>query len=204
MELNDLKEAWQNIEPDKDNFLSNKSKNTETMIKQKSQSIAQQIRNRFYLESLIGVVVILFVALTPTIHGEVKAAFIGAIGLLMAFFTPTLIRFYKLIDGLEIIDGSLKESLRRNVISFEEFLKYYIKINTIFAIITSIFVFGILRYYQLQGTMAVNLPNTWLNFIFLVSITCLAIIPITKWYINSMYGGYAKRLRTLSEEIESE
>ncbi len=204
MELNDLKAAWQNSEPEKDNFLNSKSKNTEMLIKQKSQSIAHQIRNRFYLEIIIGLICFLIVAFAPFVKTEIKIAYLCCALVIIIIFTPTLIRFHNLIQSMEVYNGSLKEAIFSNVNSFEHFLKYYIKINTILTVFALILSLVVLRYFQFQGKIVVHFPKSLPQFIIFTTITCIAVIPITKWYINFLYGNYAKRLRTLLEEIESE
>lgn len=204
MELDNLKNIWQKIEPTDSNSSFINQEKIETMIKQQSKSIAQQIRNRFYLEIMMSIVVIFFIIIDTFLPFQVRIAVLGSGLLLMIPFTPVLIRFYKLIKTLDIAEGSLKESLKHNVHAFDEFLHYYIKINTVLGVLAIVATLSILRYYKNLGVIGTPFPDDVVRFIILAVISSIAMIPVTKWYINNMYGQYAKQLHKLLKDVEEE
>lgn len=204
MELDHLKELWQQQEPEK------VSGNLRQFLGKKSNGpIAKMKRNLLY--ELIVVIITYGVA---TIY--FFTAFAGRMNtlawvylILAVIFIVYFIMKNKLLNEMECMACQVKSNLSRQVATLEKYVRYYLIVGTavfpLFVLYTYFILIPEVRFIRGSDNLSEKgLTFFWLSTVWVISTIVLTIIVynLNKCYVNKLYGKHIKKLKLMLEQME--
>jgi hypothetical protein len=202
MELDNLKELWQQLDTEK---IHGDEQEITRIIQQRSQSPVAKMKRNLLIE-LIVVIVLYSIAIwnfMSTSMGRYSeiAILLLFVGLLFLFY------YYKknrLLKQMQCVTCEVRSNLQRQLTTLEKYVQFYFVCGTILTPVA---------YFASGAIVMLNYPNEAVasgftasrSYILFIAIGLLITIGsyfLNKWYIRKLYGQHIKRLRILLHQME--
>lgn len=211
MNLDDLKQAWQN-----QITLSKKMSEADLLNifnKPSASPVAKMKRN---LKSELIFILISFSAMSVYYfiffgwkHVAVPIVYISFVVLFLVYYQYKS----KLLNKMLCVGCHVKSNITLQVNTLEKLVKNYLVVGTIICTAAIIFIFKI-EYYLTEATFLNNSLLVYSKGLSVILfILCWAFIIISlnqliywanKWYLNKLYGQHIAQLKELLEQLEEE
>jgi hypothetical protein len=203
MELDHLKELWQQQEPEK------VSGNLRQFLGKKSRGpIARMKRNLLY--ELIVVIITYGLA---TIYFFTPAGRLDSLAwiylILALIFIIYFIRKNKLLNEMECMACQVKSNLSRQVATLEKYVRYYLIAGTAVFPLFIVYAYFIVIPEISFVRGKTNSSDGGLTFFWETTIWVSATITLTiiiyylnKWYVKKLYGKHINKLKLMLEQME--
>jgi len=208
METNDLKSIWkkhtnEKIERD---LLSEEELNR--MRYSKSKSMIRKIKNGIVFELTFTALMVMVISyfLRMELHIVIEIAIV-IMDLAFLFLLGVYFQYLRTVQQHKIETINLRENLKKLIEEIERVLNFLFIISVILIPIGGLFGY-IVGFFIGAEKEAEEVFKSTTNLIILptvIAIITLIGFPLTKWYLNFMYGRHVKKLKeTLNELIQEE
>lgn len=206
MELEDLKEIWQQYASHQAEKTSLNEQEIKKLLKGKTQTAISYINRSIVKEGGSLILLTLILAAASLIYGDVltRLFFIPILGICVVY-TIYYIFNYQQINKIAINEDKLKDTLHNLINTLEAYLRTYFYGNLILSPITflSSFLYGALIFRDKTASQALE-SSTIISGLIIFGVIMLFIYPIMRWHIKRNYGQYLEELKKYAKELEAE
>lgn len=208
MELDALKEVWQDAHTKSDSATTN-SEIIEILNKSPKSPVAKMMRNVLIEMALIivlfgGVALLYFIAFDKRFISIAWVYVITAVLYVFYYYQK-----WKLLRSMQCVACQVKDNLQKQVNKLTAYIRFYLISSTV--IVPAVFLFlGLLFYFKFpEGKFAPVFPPskgitlfTWIMWVlFLTAVTLFAWWG-NRYFINKLYGQHILRLKELLKQME--
>lgn len=199
MELDQLKQMWQEQEPRTTRGLSD-------IIGKRSNSPIAKMKRNLILELVVVVIsfgsIVLYYLSEFQGRFQLISWFYGIIGLL---FLVYFFFKYRLLHEMECMACQVKSNLSKQVSTLEKFTKLYLWAGTALMPLVMAFFYFYLNQNLPERSgprVAVFSPLSLALFLFITLVVTVPMYFLNKWYIRKLYGRQIERLKEMLEQME--
>jgi len=204
MELDNLKELWQQQETEK------VPENLRHLLGKKSQGpIAKMKRN---LKAELIVVVVTYGVAIFTFFNFLSGQ-LNSLAWVYLFFAIVFIIYFlmknRLLNEMECMACQVKSNLKKQVATLEKYVRFYLFAGTAIVPLLALYSYYILipQFRFVHGNN--NIPKESITFIVESAIWLGGSIVLTivcyflnKWYVKKLYGNHINKLKLMLEQME--
>jgi hypothetical protein len=204
MELDNLKELWQQQEP------GMASENLSRLLAKKSKGPIAKMKRNLRIE-LIVVVVTYGLAILYFLTA--LAGQLNSLAWLYLFLAIVFIIYFarknRLLNEMECVACQVKSNLSKQVVTLEKYIRFYLIAGTAIIPILALYSYFVLipKIWFIHGNR--NLPETSLTILTEMLVWLLATLALTvvcyflnKWYVKKLYGNHIDKLKLMLEQME--
>jgi uncharacterized membrane protein (Fun14 family) len=207
MDTNDLKSIWKKhtdkkVEEDKLN------EDELNRIKySKSKSMIQKIKNGIIFELLVSAIMVIIISyyLIKDLHIVIEISIVF-LDIVFIFLLGVYFQYLRTIQKHKIHSINLKENLKLLIEEIERILKFLYLVSVAIIPIAAVFSY-IVGFFIGAGEDASNVFSSTKNLILfptIIGIATLIGFPLTKWYLQFMYGRHLNKLKRTLKELSQE
>lgn len=202
MELDNLKELWQNLANE-----NNKRNDQDIMqiMRQKSQSPVSKMKRNLFVELIVVIVLYAgsiwyFIATSMGRYSEISILLL-LIGLLFLYY---YYRKNKLLRQMQCITCEVRSSLQQHLTTLEKYVRFYFIAGTILTPIAYFASGAVVLLNYPDGSVASGFTQSrsYVVFVAIGLIITVGTYFLNKWYIRKLYGQHIDGLRTLLHQME--
>lgn len=204
MDIDNLRNIWREHtyrEVEKDKFSEEELKK---VLRGKSKSMVSKIRRSLNFElvfsSIMTIVIAYFLRMEMPLIVEIAVMLLI---LIFLFLLGVYFAFVRNVNKYDLKSDNLKQDLEKLVKELDSLTKFIIKITVVLAPIGTLlgYIFGL----YMGGPETFNAIFGSSENLIIMSITvvvaAVALYPITKLYVNFMYGRHIKNLKSYLNEL---
>ncbi len=200
MELDQLKELWQQQEPDKT------PQNILPLLGKKSNGPIAKMKRNLRWELIVVIVtygfciVYFFTALAGQLNTLAWLYLIMAVAFIVYFFMKN-----RLLNEMECMSCQVKSNLSKQVRVLEKYVRFYLISGTaiipLLALYSYYFLIPQVRFTNGNSNLPENMVNTSIAWLLVVVLT-FAFYFINKWYVKKLYGNHINKLKLMLDQME--
>lgn len=202
MELEDLKNIWQQGDP----FKPRQEKEIVRMLKGSSRSIINKLRRNIWLELVLTFaawMVLLYYSFKSN-EGAMKWALISFLVLFLGYIIY-YIKKLRILNQFEARQENIRTHLQSLIHDLDAYLKFYRRSYTL--LYPTCFVLVLLFVVMDYGVEGLLYAFTDIRVILFMSFIAIIFIVslfwFTNWYLRKLYGNHLEKLRKLLEDIQA-
>ncbi|HEX5169430.1 MAG TPA: hypothetical protein VFW11_09665 [Cyclobacteriaceae bacterium] len=201
MELDDLRNIWQNAE----RFKLKQEEEISSMLKRRSKSIITKLKWSVWFEltfTIIAGLLLLYYSFSIP-DGALRWSFMAFLAIFLGYIIY-YVKKIRILHRFEESKGNIKTNLEILISDLEAYLKFYEKSYSIMypMYMVMVFLFVIIDRGMDEFIEAVANWKMILYIIFLVAIFLVSSLWFTKWYLNKLYGNQLRKLKALLNDLE--
>lgn len=204
MEIDHLKELWQQQDPEKT------PENLGPMLEKKSNGPIAKMKRNLLVELIIVVVTygIAIIYFFTAFSGRLNSLawvylFIGLV------FIIYFARKNKLLNEMECMACQVKSNLSKQVDVLEKYTRFYLLAGTAIIPLLALYSYLVLipqsRYVNGNRNLSQGETSLLLEMILWPGVTILLTIGfyfLNKWYVKKLYGNHINKLKLMLEQME--
>ncbi|MBT9145760.1 MAG: hypothetical protein DDT42_01637 [candidate division WS2 bacterium] len=208
MNTDKLRELWKRYPGGEGDAGTYSEKEILQMIKQRTELSLKRLNRSIYLETVAIFLALLIIVLYVFPAGNVFF-FRGVqsfIILLIVFYFIFIGWLYQQINSISVVVNKLRQSLERKITLVSRFIRIYLWMNMIIAII--IFPLAIFSGYYAglteahEAVLKLNFSDpTFIKLSAASVVLIIAFYPFLKWYLSRLYGRHVRDLTKCLEEL---
>ena len=204
MELNNIKELWQQQEPEK------VPENLGLLLGKKSNSPIAKMKRNLLVELIIVVltygitIIYFFTAFSGRLNSLAWVyLFIGLV------FVVYFARKNKLLNEMECMSCQVRSNLSKQVTVLEKYTRFYLLAGTAIIPLLALYSYLVLipqsRYVNGSRNLSQSGASFLLEILLWLGATILLTIAfyfLNKWYVKKLYGNHINKLKLMLEQME--
>jgi hypothetical protein len=203
MELDDLKNIWQNEK----SALQYNETELATMLRRSSTSPVEKLKRSVWFELILSIIAgLAFLAYASMLPGGALKWISVSILILLVGYAIYFVKKLMLLNNFIKADDNLKANLERLIISLSGYLKFY---KGSYTVLYPVYfglgiVFGAMETGSDSFIQKATNPQ-WISLIFGVAIAFFIIsMFFANWYLKKLYGNHVDKLKSLLRDLNAE
>ena len=204
MELDNLKELWQQQEPE------TTPENLGEILGKKSKGPIAKMKRNLKAE-LIVVIVTYGVAIFSFF--SILSGRLNSLAWVYLFFAIVFIIYFlmknRLLNEMECMACQVKSNLKKQVATLEKYVRFYLIAGTAIIPILALYSYYVLipRLWFMHGNSNLPRPNNLVITQMLIWVAATVVLTIVcyflnKWYVKKLYGNHINKLKLMLEQME--
>lgn len=206
MELDNLKDLWQQQEPEK------MPEEPRLLLGKKSNGPIAKMKRNLFIELIV---VVLTYGLAIVYFFAASAGRLDSLAWVYLFLAIVFIIYFamknRLLNEMECMSCQVKSNLSKQVTVLEKYVRFYLIAGTAILPLLSLYSYYILipQLHFVNGNR--NIPETNSSLLIetllliggTISLT-IAFYFLNKWYVKKLYGNHIDKLKLMLEQMEEQ